>query len=141
MTDGVRILLIDDNDDARVTVARILEMSGYAVVQAPNAKAASLLLQQQAPDLVITDIFMPDGDGFEMLNELRDREPRIPVIAMSGGGIILINVVAGAVFCRGFFLVAKTCYEPWLAITVATPLLVVVFAMSGARRAPRGRRD
>ena len=87
MAEGVKILLVDDNDDARVTVARILEMSGHSVVQAPNARAASALLKEQAPDLVITDIFMPEGDGFEMLNELRDREPKIPVIAMSGGGV------------------------------------------------------
>jgi CheY-like chemotaxis protein len=86
MDGGANILLVDDNDDARVTVARILEMSGYTVVQAENAKAASALLKQQNPDLVITDIFMPEGDGFEMLNELRVREPSIPVIAMSGGG-------------------------------------------------------
>jgi len=87
MAEGVKILLVDDNDDARVTVARILEMAGHSVVQAPNARAASALLKEQAPDLVITDIFMPEGDGFEMLNELRDREPKIPVIAMSGGGV------------------------------------------------------
>jgi CheY-like chemotaxis protein len=87
MTEGVSILLVDDNEDARVTVARILEMSGYRVTQAPNARAASALLKEQAPDLVITDIFMPEGDGFEMLNELRSREPNIPVIAISGGGV------------------------------------------------------
>lgn len=87
MSDGASILLVDDNDDARVTVGRILEMAGYQVAQAPNAKEASALLKEQAPDLVITDIFMPEGDGFEMLNELRNREPKIPVIAISGGGI------------------------------------------------------
>jgi CheY-like chemotaxis protein len=87
MSDGASILLVDDNDDARVTVARILEMAGHTVVQASNAKEASALLKEQSPDLVITDIFMPEGDGFEMLNELRGREPKIPVIAMSGGGI------------------------------------------------------
>jgi CheY-like chemotaxis protein len=86
MTEGLSILLVDDNEDARVTVARILEMSGYHVTQAANARAASALLKEQAPDLVITDIFMPEGDGFEMLNELRSREPNIPVIAISGGG-------------------------------------------------------
>ncbi len=86
MGDSASILLVDDNDDARITVARILEMSGYGVVQAANAKSASALLKDHTPDLVITDIFMPEGDGFEMLNELRDREPRIPVIAISGGG-------------------------------------------------------
>jgi CheY-like chemotaxis protein len=87
MADAANILLVDDNDDARMTVARILEMSGHTVVQAANAKEASALLKDQSPDLVITDIFMPEGDGFEMLNELRGREPRIPVIAMSGGGV------------------------------------------------------
>ena len=87
MSDGASILLVDDNDDARVTVARILEMAGHAVVQASNAKEASALLKEQSPDLVITDIFMPEGDGFEMLNELRGREPKVPVIAMSGGGV------------------------------------------------------
>jgi CheY-like chemotaxis protein len=80
------ILLVDDNDDARVTVARILEMAGHSVVQAPNAKVASALLKELAPDLVITDIFMPEGDGFEMLKEIGGREPKIPVIAISGGG-------------------------------------------------------
>jgi CheY-like chemotaxis protein len=87
MPDAVNILLVDDNDDARITVARILEMSGHNVVQAANAKAASALLKEKMPDLVITDIFMPEGDGFEMLNELRGHEPKIPVIAMSGGGM------------------------------------------------------
>jgi CheY-like chemotaxis protein len=87
MSDGASILLVDDNDDARVTVARILEMAGYSVVQAANARAASVLLKERAPDLVITDMFMPEGDGFEMLNKLREREPKIPVIAISGGGM------------------------------------------------------
>ncbi|WP_395017186.1 response regulator [Dongia sp.] len=86
MRDSASILLVDDNEEARVTVARILEMSGYGVVQAANAKSASALLKDHTPDLVITDIFMPEGDGFEMLSELRDRDPKIPVIAMSGGG-------------------------------------------------------
>src|SRR3954470_3775739 len=86
MSDGASILLVDDNDDARITVARILEMAGYGVVQAPNAKVAMGLLKAQLPDLVITDIFMPEGDGFEMLSGLREREPKIPVIAISGGG-------------------------------------------------------
>jgi CheY-like chemotaxis protein len=91
MTEAVageaRILLVDDNEDARVTVARILDMAGYSVTQAPNAKVATAMLKEQRPDLVITDIYMPEGDGFEMLNALRDQALSIPVIAMSGGGV------------------------------------------------------
>ena len=106
----MNILLVDDNDDARVTVARILEMAGYSVVQAPNAKVASALLKEQTPDLVITDIFMPDGDGFEMLNELRDREPKIPVIAISGGGVqqgLDVLAIAGRLGAK------KVLYKPF----------------------------
>jgi len=56
------------------------------------------------------------------------------VAANIGGGIIFINAVAGLVFCWGFFGVARRCPEPWLAIAIATPLLAVVFGMSGARQ-------
>jgi len=86
MTEAATILLVDDNEDARVTVARILDMSGYRVIQAPNGKVAATLLKEQTPDLVITDIFMPEGDGFDVLSALREREKPIPVIAISGGG-------------------------------------------------------
>jgi len=84
---SAHILLVDDNDDARVTVSRILGMAGYQVTEAPNARVATALLQDRLPDLVITDIFMPEGDGFEMLNALRNQDIRVPVIAISGGGV------------------------------------------------------
>jgi CheY-like chemotaxis protein len=103
MSAGASILLVDDNDDARVTIARILEMAGYGVVQAPNARVASGLLKENVPDLVITDMFMPEGDGLEMLNELRAREPKIPVIAISGGGMqqgLDILAIAGRLGAR-----------------------------------------
>jgi hypothetical protein len=51
------------------------------------------------------------------------------------GGIILVNVVSATVFCAGFFLFARRCSEPFIAIAVATPLLVIAFAMSGVRQA------
>jgi len=86
---GPSILLVDDNDDARVTVSRILGMAGYQVTEAPNARAAAALLHEKVPDLVITDIFMPDGDGIETLNLVRRRWPAIPVIAISGGSPML----------------------------------------------------
>jgi CheY-like chemotaxis protein len=110
MSDGASILLVDDNEDARVTVARILDMAGYRVAQAPNARVASALLKEQVPDLVITDIFMPEGDGFEMLNELREREPKIPVIAISGGGVqqgLDVLAIAGRLGAK------KVLYKPF----------------------------
>lgn len=57
------------------------------------------------------------------------------IAATTGGGMLLINAVSAAVFCWGFFSFAKNCREPWLAVVVATPLLVIAFAMSGIRQA------
>lgn len=54
---------------------------------------------------------------------------------VTDGGVILVNVIAAMVFCWGFFAMAKRCVEPFLAIIVATPLVVVVVAMSGIRQA------
>jgi CheY-like chemotaxis protein len=79
------IVLVDDSDEIRTMVARILEQEGYTVGQAANARDAVLLIDQRRPDLVITDIFMPEGDGFELMREIRHRNPRLPVIVMSGG--------------------------------------------------------
>src|SRR6476619_6158717 len=53
----------------------------------------------------------------------------------SGGGLILINLFAGLVFCWGFFAVAWRTPEPLLAATVGTPLLAITFAMSATRQA------
>lgn len=57
-------------------------------------------------------------------------------IAMkTGWGMIFVNAVSGMVFCWGFFAVAKRCREPWIAVAIASPLLVVAFAMSATRQA------
>jgi hypothetical protein len=52
-----------------------------------------------------------------------------------GGGMVLVNAVAGLSFCVGFFAVARRCREPLLAVVIATPLLVIPLAMSGTRQA------
>jgi len=80
------ILLVEDNEPIRVMAVRILEEAGYRVRQAANAREGASMIDVEDPDIVITDIFMPEGDGFEMMRELRRRDRQIPVIVMSGGG-------------------------------------------------------
>lgn len=53
----------------------------------------------------------------------------------TGWGIIFVNAISGLVFCWGFFAVAKQSREPWIAVAIASPLLVVAFAMSATRQA------
>ena len=80
-----RILVIDDDPDIRETVRRTLESRGHTVDLAKDGRAGIAALAQHAPDLVITDVFMPDQDGIETLIELRKAFPNLRVIAMSGG--------------------------------------------------------
>ena len=79
------IRVIDDDDDLRETVRRTLQSRGHAVQEAEEGGAAIAHLAERAPDLVITDIFMPGQNGIETLIELRKAFPKLKVIAMSGG--------------------------------------------------------
>lgn len=78
------------------------------------------------PNVHLGDIIARREPGFGLLSWFA---------AKIWGGIILVNVVSAAVFCTGFFLFARRCPEPFIAIVVATPLLVIAFAMSGVRQA------
>lgn len=78
------ILVVDDDPQVLTTIRKILEAEGYTVRAAASGDVALAKIDNQPPDLIITDIFMPDGDGLEILNAIRARNARIPVIVMSG---------------------------------------------------------
>ena len=82
---AARILVADDNADMRVYVARLLREQGWRVDTAANGRAALESARANPPDVVLTDVMMPELDGFELLQELRD-DPRtrtVPVIVLS----------------------------------------------------------
>ena len=79
------VLLVEDDETVREAVSLMLERAGYAVTTAENGLVAAGLPEDWGPKLVITDIFMPDGDGIETLNLVKRRWPGTPVIAISGG--------------------------------------------------------
>ncbi len=80
------ILLIDDEPTVRRYFARVLEMAGHRVDLAENGKEGLRLFDANQPDLVITDILMPESDGIETINNLRRDHPDVKIIAISGGG-------------------------------------------------------
>ncbi|MBN2161922.1 MAG: response regulator [Pontiellaceae bacterium] len=80
-----KILIIDDDDKIRMLMVRYLERLHYTVAEAENGKHGMIMLETFGPDLIITDILMPEMDGLEILMALRRQYPNIPVIAMSGG--------------------------------------------------------
>jgi len=82
--DMANILLIDDNDCFRRCTRRLLEQGGHQVWEASNGAEAIRALGVQAPDLVITDLFMPEKDGIETIREMKQRVPGVPIIDVSG---------------------------------------------------------
>lgn len=80
-----RILLIDDDPAIRAVFKEYLEGRGYDVDVATDGKEGLSALNARKPDLVITDVMMPEKDGVEVVLELRESHPDLPVIAISGG--------------------------------------------------------
>lgn len=85
MTAAKRILLVDDRPDTLGFVRAGLERAGYAVDVAQTGIEALDLQHRHAADVLITDIFMPEMDGIEVIDRIKARYPRTRVIAMSGG--------------------------------------------------------
>jgi YesN/AraC family two-component response regulator len=81
----MKILLIDDDALVRRTIDRILHHMGHTVVMAENGGDGITLLQTENPELVITDIIMPDKEGIETIQEIRRLHPDMKIIAISGG--------------------------------------------------------
>ena len=81
-----RILVIDDDDLVRDTLARILVRGGYEAVSAKSGREGIARFRENPPDLIVTDVIMPDQDGIETIVELRQMDPALPIIAISGGG-------------------------------------------------------
>ena len=80
------LLVVDDQDDLRLTLQATLEGAGYRVVTAADGRDANKAFAHERLDLVLTDLLMPDKDGIEVITDLRESRPELPVIAMSGGG-------------------------------------------------------
>lgn len=83
--DKVKILIVDDNESFLEVLNEHLLYNNYDVVSCLNAVDAKDIFVKFEPNIVITDIVMPDVDGIELLASLREINPNIQVIAMSGG--------------------------------------------------------
>jgi DNA-binding response OmpR family regulator len=83
---GKRILIAEDNEDLRAFIKLALEQAGYEVELAGDGRRALALQRGRGADVLITDLFMPERDGFETIDCFRREFPSVKIIAMSGGG-------------------------------------------------------
>jgi two-component system, chemotaxis family, chemotaxis protein CheY len=85
VVDVASILIIDDDASIRRVLRTLLERSGYQVEEAENGAVGMAHYRSAPADLVITDLFMPDQDGIETIQQLREEFPDANILAISGG--------------------------------------------------------
>jgi two-component system chemotaxis response regulator CheY len=81
-----KVLVIDDDILVRRTISRILQHGGYEVTLAEDGAKGVAIFRSERPDLVITDIIMPEQEGIETIMQLLRDNPAARIIAVSGGG-------------------------------------------------------
>jgi CheY-like chemotaxis protein len=99
-----RILVVDDDERIRTVAHALLEAQGYKVLCAADGFEGLSALKQSLPDVIISDLRMPNMNGFEFLSVVRKRFPHIAVIAISGdfsGVDVPESVLADAFFEKG----------------------------------------
>ena len=82
---GRKLLIVDDDADMRLSLKLALEMAGYTAEVAADGREALAIQKQRPADVLITDIFMPDTDGFEVIDAVRRSFPQTRIIVVSGG--------------------------------------------------------
>ena len=88
------ILLVEDDERIRRFIRKVLERESHTVMEAGNGKDALVCLEAQSFDIVISDVFMPEMDGLEVIMRIRQIAPNVKLVSMSGGfqGIGLLPV-------------------------------------------------
>ena len=89
-----KILIIDDEVQIRSLLARMLELEGYEVCQAGDCKAALKQLEIQSPDVALCDVFLPDGNGVDLVLNIKKIAPNVEVILLTAHGNIPDGVQA-----------------------------------------------
>jgi two-component system OmpR family response regulator len=86
MGPGGHVLVVDDEPEMRDLLRKVLEKEGYRVSVAADGREAARALLGPRPDLVITDLLMPDVGGLDLLTEIRRTHPDLPVIIVTAFG-------------------------------------------------------
>ncbi|HYD31080.1 MAG TPA: response regulator [Azospirillaceae bacterium] len=86
-----RIVVIEDNEFTLASLRHALERLGHEVFMASNGRDGFDLYLKEKPDVVLTDIFMPERDGFETMRELKRHNPKVKVVCMSAGSGLSVS--------------------------------------------------
>ena len=79
-----KILIAEDEELVRKIITLLLERLGFSVFAAKDGQEALRIYQREKPDLLLSDVNMPNMDGFELLDKIREKDKRFPAIFVSG---------------------------------------------------------
>ena len=82
------LLIIDDDEVVRASLAAYLEDSGFSILQASNGLQGLQVFEQEQPDLIICDLRMPQMGGLELIRQVTQQSAMTPVIVISGAGVM-----------------------------------------------------
>ena len=89
-----KILVVDDEVQIRTLLSRMLELEGYEVGQAGDCRTALKQLEFQSPDVVLCDVFLPDGNGVDLVASIKKTAPNVEIILLTAHGNIPDGVQA-----------------------------------------------
>jgi DNA-binding NarL/FixJ family response regulator len=126
-----QLVLVDDEPGIRESVQAYLEDSGYTVYTASNAREGWDTVQKVMPDLVITDIMMPQVNGYEFLKQLRDnaRFQTIPVVFLTARGMTSDRIQGYGAGCDAYL---PKPFDPDELVAIVTRLLQQRAAMKAS---------
>ena len=84
----MRVLVIDDDDQMRALLRKVMEWSGYTVMEAENGRKGMQVQREHPAEIVVTDLIMPEQEGLETIRLMKKEFPDIKIVAISGGGRI-----------------------------------------------------
>lgn len=135
MLEAAKVLLIEDADDLRQTLEYGLQKHGYIVKSLPDGRDAVEIIGEFCPDIVVTDIIMPNKEGIELIHELHNSAPALPIIAISGGGQIPRNDILN--YAKAFG-VRRSLAKPFQIKELARAVAEVLAEPSTAEPISRG---
>ena len=80
------VMVVDDEESVRKLFKDILSDSGHVIIEAANGEEAVEVIKEMSVDLVVTDLVMPEKSGLELIMDIAENHPGMPIIAISGGG-------------------------------------------------------
>jgi hypothetical protein len=123
--DGVRVLLVEDDDDGRDVLAIILELAGATVTSGRSVREALTALDANAPDVIVSDVGMPDEDGYTLIHRVRAREGaegrrHVPAIALTG---YVLAADGARLLAAGFQMHVQKPVDPDAIVTAVASLV------------------